>query len=152
MLTGLISSGLLMILHLKQQWEPKQVEDFGEVKPALQRALNWTGRGEKSLHHVGLWWVWTQECELVENLDVRTRREKKFKETSLWFIKVPQAPPPLSLVCFSKTKIQTTWSLGITGGKDFNFLLLSVVDGLFFFLMFALPPMTEPHDSSASCK
>ena len=80
------------------------------------------------------------------------RREKKFKETSLWFMKVPQAPPPLSLVCFSKTKIQTTWSLGITGGKDFNFLLLSVVDGLFFFLMFALPPMTEPHDSSASCK
>ena len=151
MLTGLISSGLLMILHLKQQWEPKQVEDFGEVKPALQRALSWTGRGEKSLHHVGLWWVWTQECELVENLDVHTRREKKFKETSLWFIKVPQAPPPLSLVCFSKTKIQTTWSLGITGGKDFNFLLLSVVDGLFFFNV-CPPPMTEPHVSSASCK
>ena len=40
---------------------------------------------------------------------------------------------------------------GITGRKDFNFFLLSVVDSLFFFNV-CPPPMTEPHDSSASCK
>lgn len=118
----------------------------------MWQGLSWTGRGGKSLHHVGLWWVWTQESELVENLDVNTKREKKFKETSLWFIKVPQAPPPLSLVRFSKTKIETTWCLGtIFGGKDFHFFSLSVVDGLFFSNV-RPPPMTEPNDSSASCK
>lgn len=80
------------------------------------------------------------------------KREKKFKETSLWFIKVPEAPPPLSLVRFSKTKIETTWCLGIIfGGKDFHFFSSSVVDGLFFSTV-RPPPVTEPYDSSASCK
>lgn len=83
---------------------------------------------------------------------MNTKREKKFKETSLWFIKVPQAPPPLSLVRFSKTKIETTWCLGIIfGGKDFHFFSLSVVDGPFLSNV-RPPPMTEPNDSSASCK
>ena len=42
--------------------------------------------------------------------------------------------------------METTWSLGITGGK--YYLLLMV-----FFLLNVHPlPMTEPYDSSASCR